>query len=109
MTSNAKTYTEFWPFYLSQHTKPLTRALHYFGTLLGTAILFWAILSQTWWALAIASLCGYAFAWIGHAFVERNKPATFSYPVWSFISDYHMLWLWMSFRLKQELKQHGLL
>ncbi len=32
----------------------------------------------------------YAMAWIGHFRVEHNRPATFTYPVWSLVSDLKM-------------------
>lgn len=56
----------------------------------------------------MAPIAGYGFAWIGHAAVERNRPATFSHPTWSFISDYRMLGLWLSRGLRVELKKHDL-
>ena len=49
---------------------------------------------------------GYAFAWIGHAFVERNKPATFTYPFWSLLSDFRMYFLAISGKLGSELTKH---
>jgi hypothetical protein len=96
-------YAEFWPYYLSEHSRPETRALHYFGTGLGLALLAAAIVMLDWTLLPVALVSGYLFAWIGHFFVEKNRPATFKYPLWSFVSDFRMLWLWLIGRLDREL------
>jgi hypothetical protein len=99
------TYAAFWPYYLGEHRQPRTRALHFFGTGLGVIVLLGAIVMQAWWFLLAALVCGYLFAWIGHFFVERNKPATFTYPLWSFYSDFRMLAFWLAGRLEAELKR----
>jgi len=89
------TYGEFWPRYLGEHRGAATRALHYAGTSLGLVLLAGAVAAGSW-VLALAGLvCGYAFAWIAHAFVERNRPATFTHPWWSFVSDFRMLFTWL--------------
>jgi hypothetical protein len=98
-------FSDFWPYYLREHSKPRTRALHYVGTtlVLGTAIL--AGLSGRWmWLLAIP-LAGYGFAWIAHFAVEKNRPATFTYPLWSLAADFKMWWLWLTRRLQPELEK----
>ncbi len=100
------TYDEFWPFYLNEHSKPETRRLHYVGTALALALLACSLATLSGWMLLAAIVCGYAFAWLSHAFVERNRPATFTYPVWSLISDFRMFFLWISGRLEPELQQH---
>ena len=82
------TLAEFYPFYLSERSDTTCRALHFIGTGLVFVILFWTILSQTWWGFAIIPLVGYGFAWVGHFFFERNKPATFQYPLYSLASDF---------------------
>jgi hypothetical protein len=101
-----RTYREFWPFYLHEHTKPGTRYLHYFGTSLGIALAVVAVATQIWWLLAVALVSGYFFAWTSHFFVERNRPATFTYPGWSFISDFRMLLTWLAGGLKKEYLKH---
>ena len=109
MSEMPQTYREFWPYYLREHARPLTRYSHYVGTALVFAIAGYAILSQNWimlWAMPIA---GYFFAWISHAFIERNKPATFTYPLWSLISDFRMFFLGVSGRLRPELQKAGVL
>ena len=108
MAKMADNYRDFWPLYLREHSRPQTRALHYFGTGLGLALLALAIATSDWRLLPAALVSGYAFAWIGHAFVERNRPATFSHPFWSLASDFRMFGLWITGRLGRELTRHGL-
>ena len=105
----SKTYTEFWPRYLAEHRSPVTRGLHFFGTCLGLVLLAGAVATGTWWLLAAALVCGYAFAWLAHAFVERNRPATFTYPVWSLMGDFHMYALMWRGRMGAEVARvlHG--
>jgi hypothetical protein len=100
-----RSFAEFWPFYLREHSKPRTRALHYAGTSLVVAIAIFAALSGRWlWLLAIP-LAGYGFAWVAHFAVEKNRPATFTYPLWSLAADFKMWWLWLTRRLEAELKK----
>ena len=98
-------YTDFWPFYLGEHRNPRTRHLHYFGTSLAIATVIAAVASQTWWLLAAAVFCGYFFAWIGHFFVERNRPATFTYPFFSLAGDFHMWALMWQGRMTAEVER----
>src|SRR4051794_14560434 len=85
-----QSFEEFWPFYVHEHRNPVNRALHYTGTTLVLAsVATAAVTMNPTWLLA-APVAGYGCAWIGHFFVEKNKPATFSYPLWSLRADFKM-------------------
>ena len=82
--------SEFYPYYLSEHANTTCRRLHFVGTsLVIGCLLMWIRSGDAWWGLG-ALFCGYGFAWVGHFFFEKNKPATFKYPIYSFISDWIM-------------------
>lgn len=102
-----RTFAEFWPFYLREHSKPRTRALHYAGTSLVVAIAAASLLSGAWWMFLLMPVAGYGFAWFSHAAVERNRPATFTYPLWSLLADFRMWWLWLTGRIDSELAAAG--
>ncbi len=102
-----ETFTQFWPYYLQEHSLASTRAWHFVGT---TISIGWAIaglvqLSPLYLLPAIVS--GYAFAWVSHFFIEKNRPATFTYPRWSFIADFRMWCLMLTGRINAELKKHN--
>lgn len=100
-------YAEFWPIYLREHARPQTRWAHYAGTVAGLACLGGAIAyRQPVWILA-GLVVSYGAAWTSHALIERNKPATFQYAAWSFVSDFRMLGLALTGRLGGELRRHG--
>lgn len=101
-----RTLDEFWPFYLSQHRRPATQALHVAGSVAAIALVGLAVAFRSWWLGLAAVVVGYAFAWVGHFFVERNRPATFTYPVKSFLSDWRLLWVVVTGRLEKELERH---
>ena len=101
------TFEAFWPFYLREHGKRETRALHYVGTSLVVVLALVAAVLQAWWIALLVPVAGYAFAWVAHFFVERNRPATFTYPLWSLRADFRMWWLWLTGRLGPELDRAG--
>ena len=100
-----KTYSEFWDFYVLEHSEPLTRQLHFAGTSLGILLLVWILRSGNYIYLPLCLVIGYAFAWISHFYVEHNKPASFKYPFWSFISDYKMMWLMLTGKMDAEIER----
>jgi hypothetical protein len=85
-----KTLAEFYPYYLTEHQDPRCRTTHTIGTTLFFIFLFAAIATQNWWLLIGLPLAGYGFAWFGHFVYEKNKPATFQYPLFSLASDFIM-------------------
>lgn len=100
-----RSFAEFWPFYVSQHAAPRTRTLHLIGTALGILVLVVALVLREWWLLLAVPVVAYAFAWFGHFFVERNRPATFSYPLWSLRGDFRMFWLMLRGRMDEEIRR----
>jgi hypothetical protein len=87
-----KNFGDFYPFYLSEHSNRISRRLHFTGTSMALGLLVAAAVTQTWWLVSLAFVQGYAFAWVGHYFFERNKPATFKYPGFSFMGDWRLWW-----------------
>ncbi len=107
MAGRIESYAAFWPFYLSQHSHPANRALHLIGTGAGIALLAAGLATLDWRPILAAAMVGYGFAWAGHFLVERNRPATFTYPLWSLASDLRMFALFATGRLKAELERQG--
>ena len=87
-----RTFAEFYPFYLSEHSNLVSRRLHFVGTSVAIALLVAALVTQMWWFAAAALVQGYAFAWVGHFFFEHNRPATFKYPRFSLMGDWRLWW-----------------
>ncbi|MEP2234529.1 MAG: DUF962 domain-containing protein [Alteripontixanthobacter sp.] len=106
-TREYTSFAAFWPFYLREHSKPRTRALHYIGTTLVVLFAVIALLTGRWLLFAALPLAGYFFAWIAHFGVEKNRPATFTYPLWSLMADFKMWWMWITGRLGPELDKAG--
>ena len=96
------TYEDFWPIYLREHLNDTCRTLHYIGSFLALSCLIMLFMTRNIVWLLIGLTLGYGCAWIGHYMFEHNKPATFKYPLWSFISDWKMVGLW----LKGDLDDH---
>ena len=85
-------FADFYPFYLSEHSRRGTRRLHFIGSSLSLVCLVLLVLTGALWWLPAGLLCGYGFAWFAHFAVEKNRPATFHQPVYSFMGDWKMFW-----------------
>ena len=83
-------FREFYPFYLSEHTHPMCRRLHFVGSMLALGFVIAAISARNGWWFVLAALFGYGCAWAGHFFFEHNRPATFAHPIYSFVGDWAM-------------------
>ena len=98
-------FADFWPHYLSEHSRPATRLLHAAGTLTALVLLVLFIATGRWWLFPLAFVPGYGLAWTGHFFIERNRPATFTHPLWSFIGDWKMLALMIGGKIDDEVSR----
>ena len=85
-----KTFKDFYPYYIEEHSKPKTKLLHFIGTSISLFFLVQLVITFDPIYLIYALLSGYGFAWVAHFFIEKNKPATFTYPFYSFIGDHKM-------------------
>jgi hypothetical protein len=102
-------FAEFWPHYVGEHSKSATRLLHLIGTSIGVACAAFFVASGRWWLFLLGLIPGYGAAWIGHFFFEKNKPATFQYPLWSFIGDYKMIAMMLTGKMNAEVERVSLL
>ncbi|MFN0293607.1 Mpo1-like protein [Pedobacter helvus] len=91
-TKKYKSLREFYPFYLSEHQNTTSRILHFTGTALVVICLIGGILFHDLRFIIAVPFLGYGFAWVGHFFFEKNKPATFQYPAYSLASDFLLFW-----------------
>lgn len=105
MPKKFQSLKEFYPFYLSEHQNRTSRNLHFTGTMLLIVCLFYSLITRTWWGLVLIPVIGYGFAWFGHAFFEKNKPATFTYPFYSLASDFIMFWDILNGSIGEKLKK----
>ncbi|HET7650791.1 MAG TPA: DUF962 domain-containing protein [Gammaproteobacteria bacterium] len=83
-------FRAFYPYYLGEHRNVVCRRLHVTGSVLVLVILAAVLATRQWWGLVLLPVTGYGFAWIGHFFFEKNRPATFKHPVYSLIGDWVM-------------------
>lgn len=100
MSHNFQSFREFYPYYLKEHRNQVCRRLHFIGSLLVLLIICWSILSQNPWWLLLMPLVGYGFAWVGHFFFEKNRPATFKHPWYSLLGDWVMFRDMLTGRIK---------
>lgn len=90
MNKKYQTFSEFYPFYLSQHQNAVCRRLHFIGSLAIVVLLACVVLTANMQLLIAVPFLGYGFAWLGHFVFEKNKPATFTYPLYSLLGDWVM-------------------
>lgn len=95
-----RSFAEFYPFYLSQHANTVCRRLHFVGSLLVLAILVSSLITGNFLWLLVIPVVGYGFAWLGHFGFEKNKPATFTYPIYSLRGDWVMFFQMLSGKIK---------
>jgi hypothetical protein len=98
-----KSFAEFWPYYVAEHANSRTRLFHLIGTAIAICFVAYFAVKGRWWLVPLALIPGYGAAWIGHFFIERNKPATFQYPLWSFMGDYKMIWMMLTGKMEEEV------
>jgi hypothetical protein len=98
-------FSEFWPFYVREHSRQITRALHFIGSTLVLAIVAAAVVTGRPWLLLATPVAGYGFAWVGHFVFEKNKPASFKYPVYSFFADWVMYGKILSGTMRAEVER----
>ncbi len=90
MAERYRTFREFYPYYLTEHVNPVSRRLHVVGTTLVVGCFGAAVATLNPWFLLAALFIGYGFAWVGHFFFEKNRPATFKYPRFSLMGDFRL-------------------
>lgn len=100
-------FREFYPTYLREHSNSTCRALHYIGSFLVLAVLFFAVFTAQYKMLWALPLIGYGFAWVGHFFIEKNRPATFTYPFYSLLGDWVMFKDFLTGKISKKLKDAG--
>lgn len=100
-----KSFWSFYPYYLTEHGDATNRLLHFAGTCLIIVFLIAGIVLKNGWFIAAIPFCGYGFAWVGHYFIEKNRPATFTYPLYSLASDFVMWWHTITGQLPTKLKE----
>ena len=100
-----KTFWSFYLYYLTEHGDMKNRVMHFIGTALVIGCLIAGIILGNWWLIAVIPVCGYGFAWVGHFFIEKNKPATFTYPLYSLGSDFVMFWHIITGQLPKKMEE----
>ncbi|HLQ26454.1 MAG TPA: DUF962 domain-containing protein [Acidiferrobacterales bacterium] len=90
MKPHFNSFSDFYLYYLSQHKNSISRVLHAIGSILGTVLFLFGIFYHNYYLFLLAFLFGYGCGWIGHFVFEKNRPATFRYPFYSFVGDFRM-------------------
>ena len=103
-----KKYTTFWdfyPYYLTEHSLPINRTLHFIGTGIVISLLIAGIVTGRPLVFICIPFAGYGFAWVGHFFLEKNRPATFTYPFYSLASDFVMFYHILTGQIGKKLEE----
>jgi hypothetical protein len=100
-----KTFWSFYPYYLTEHADSKNRVLHFTGTMLLIFALVAGLVTGKWFFFALVPVLGYGFAWVGHYFIEKNRPATFTYPLYSLASDFVMFWHILTGQIENKLTE----
>ena len=100
-----KTFSDFYLYYLTEHARPLNRAVHFIGTSLVFVCFFIGIWKGNYLLWLLMPLCGYGFAWFGHFILEKNRPATFTYPLYSLGSDFVMYFHIITFQIRKKVEE----
>ena len=90
MSERFGSFRSFYPFYLGEHSNRMSRRLHFVGSCGVLLLLLMSFVTRSYAWLALMPVCGYGFAWVGHFFFEKNRPATFTHPLWSLMGDWVM-------------------
>lgn len=108
MEERFQTFEEFWPYYLEEHATPANRRLHQIGTSGALATLAYGLITRKKRYLLAAPIIGYGFAWVGHFILEKNRPATFKYPVYSLMGDMRLTAMMWRGELDAELERYNI-
>jgi hypothetical protein len=100
-----ETFEQFWDFYVGEHKEKATRILHFIGTTAAMGCVATGLLTKRRWLIAVALLAGYGPAWFSHFVIEKNKPATFKYPLWSLQADFVMWWKMVNGQMDAEVER----
>jgi hypothetical protein len=103
--TDIKTFESFWPYYVREHQNRINRRLHFTGTTLALICLTWAFTTMEPVFFLLTPIPGYGFAWLGHFFIEKNRPATFTHPLWSLAGDFKMYGLMISGAMDAEMER----
>ena len=87
-----KSFADFYPFYLREHSNLTSRRLHFIGTGAVISLLLLFFFTGNPMILILLPILGYGFAWVGHFVFEKNRPATFKHPIYSLMGDFRMFW-----------------
>ncbi|MCH2652198.1 MAG: DUF962 domain-containing protein [Gammaproteobacteria bacterium] len=90
MKKEFKNFEEFYPYYIDEHKSKYNKLLHFIGTTIFFIFMIIFISSFEPKYIFYGFLSGYGWAWIGHFFIEKNKPATFYFPLYSLRGDWRM-------------------